>query len=147
MLFHPKQFSNAFHLTAYHGNSPRSYQSVHNSKKSMTNLIEGSKTNLVLSTRHPIERAISSWYDKFMRHDSKEHMKLIREKEAKMKSKGIPVNHKMKPQKNKYMVMYNRTIMSTLGINKLVDLGDDTHHITFKQYVQWITTVRLDTIF
>ena len=38
------------------------------------------------------------------------------------------------------MIIYNRTILNTLNIKKITELGDNTHHITFKQFVQWITT-------
>ena len=37
------------------------------------------------------------------------------------------------------MMMYNRTIRRTLKISKIQDLGDDSHWITFAQYVGWIT--------
>ena len=38
------------------------------------------------------------------------------------------------------MTMYNRTIRRTLGISKITELGNDSHWITFAQFVEWITS-------
>ena len=117
---------------AFHGN-PRLWANQEKDKTSADQILENGKNNLILSTRHPIERAFATWYTAFKRATPLGAVEKQKARRRKLHKKFVP---KLSP----FMVMYNRTIRATLKIEKFTDLGDSSHWITWPQYVEWITT-------
>ena len=99
--------------------------------------ILGENDPLVLVVRHPIERAVATWHTAFKRAVRLSNLPALRKKARKNKT---TLKALIKP--NPFMMIFNTTILKTLKLPKqqVTELGDDSHHITFDKYVQWITT-------
>ena len=126
------QVCNAGILHQKYKGSPRKWANLKKEHVDPKHLVHVGRHNLILSTRHPIERVLATWYTTFKRETPLSKLTHMKTKKAAL--------HKQWHQKfSPFMMMYNRTIRHTLNEPKITNLGDETHWITFSQFVDWIT--------